>query len=105
MPNSIEIEVEPPVLSFSAIGEKKSFTVRVYGPQINMQPIISGAILWKDGVHVVRAPLAVYTVLPSVTSSYRNPSKQTKRSNLKASSPMKKSDLKGSSIYYKNGIF
>uniref|UniRef100_F6HP89 Cucumisin n=1 Tax=Vitis vinifera TaxID=29760 RepID=F6HP89_VITVI len=105
MPNSIEIEVEPPVLSFSAIGEKKSFTVRVYGPQINMQPIISGAILWTDGVHVVRAPLAVYTVLPSVTSSYRNPSKQTKRPNLKASSSMKKSDLKGSSIYYKNGIF
>ncbi|RVW72944.1 Subtilisin-like protease SBT4.2 [Vitis vinifera] len=63
MPNSLEVKVEPPVLSFSATGEKKSFSVRVDGPEITMHPIISGAILWKDGVHVVRTPLVVYTVL------------------------------------------
>ena len=86
MPNSLEVKVEPPVLSFSATGEKKSFSVRVDGPEITMHPIISGAILWKDGVHVVRTPLVVYTVLPSETFPNTSPSKRTQTSDLKGSS-------------------
>ncbi|KAJ9679181.1 hypothetical protein PVL29_021188 [Vitis rotundifolia] len=86
MPNSLEVKVEPPVLSFSATGEKKSFSVRVDGPEITMHPIISGAIPWKDGVHVVRTPLVVYTVLPSETFPNRSLSKRTQTSDLKGSS-------------------
>jgi len=64
MPTSISVLVEPSVLSFSAVGEKKSFTVKVTGPKISQQPIISGAITWKDGANVVRTPLVVYNYVP-----------------------------------------
>lgn len=92
IPSSIKVSVQPSVLSFSAIGETKSFTVKVWGPRLEQQPIISGAILWKDGFHVVRSPLVVYTVLPS-TLSYPS-----------YSMPTKKPVFKGSSLYHKNGI-
>ncbi|KAJ9706670.1 hypothetical protein PVL29_001915 [Vitis rotundifolia] len=91
MPTILNVTVEPSVISFSAIGEKKSFTVKVYGPMIWQQPIMSGAIWWTDGVHEVRSPLVVYTVLPGgAYSSY--------------SMSDKKPVFKGSSIYHKNGI-
>ncbi|RVW16298.1 Cucumisin [Vitis vinifera] len=91
VPTTLSVTVEPSVISFSAIGEKKSFTVKVYGPKISQQPIMSGAIWWTDGVHEVRSPLVVYTVLPGATySSY--------------SMSHKKPVFKGSSIYHKNGI-
>ncbi|KAA8533791.1 hypothetical protein F0562_031308 [Nyssa sinensis] len=83
MPNSIDVKVEPSVLSFSAIGDRKSFTVKVSGPQITQEPIISGSILWKDGVNVVRTPLVVYTVIPSALSSYSSPSGRTNKSAFK----------------------
>lgn len=67
MPNSIKVIVEPSVLSFSSTGEKKTFTVTVDGPKIAQQPIMSGAIMWEDGSHVVRSPLVVYNVLPGST--------------------------------------
>ncbi|KAF5729963.1 hypothetical protein HS088_TW20G00332 [Tripterygium wilfordii] len=57
MPNDISITVEPPVLPFSSIAEQKSFTVKVNGPKITQQSIMSGAILWKDGVHVGSNPM------------------------------------------------
>ena len=91
MPTSIDVTVEPSVLSFSALGEKKSFKVQVYGPNITQQPILSGTIMWNDGVHVVRSPLVVYTILPgSLYSSF--------------TMSQKKLDFKGSSMYHKNGI-
>ncbi|KAA8539861.1 hypothetical protein F0562_026553 [Nyssa sinensis] len=93
MPSPLEVKLEPSVLSFSTIGETKSFTVQVSGPEITQEPIISGAIIWKDGFHEVRTPLVVYTVLPSAISSHTSPSV-----------PTKKSTLKGSSTYRKNGI-
>ncbi|XP_058106320.1 cucumisin-like, partial [Magnolia sinica] len=64
-PSLLQVFVEPSVLSFSSKGETKSFTVKVSGGVIAQQPIISGYIAWKDGVHVVRSPLVVYTVLPN----------------------------------------
>ncbi|XP_058106317.1 cucumisin-like [Magnolia sinica] len=62
-PSSLNITVKPWTLSFSAVGEKKSFKVEVHGGVISQQAIISASIEWRDGVHVVRSPLAVYTVL------------------------------------------
>ncbi|XP_021901696.1 cucumisin-like [Carica papaya] len=92
IPTSIGVTVEPSVLSFSKVGEQKSFLVMVYGPPITQQPIISGAIMWKDGIHVVRSPLVIYTILPGSTysSSY--------------SLPHKTPNFEGLSMYHKNGI-
>ncbi|KAG6688760.1 hypothetical protein I3842_11G140700 [Carya illinoinensis] len=61
-PNSTYIQ-HPHVLSFSAIGEKKSFTMKVYGQNIAQQSIILGAVTWSDGVHAlrIRSPLVVYS--------------------------------------------
>ena len=64
-PNSLNITVEPSVLSFSAVGDKKTFIVNVKGKHITQVPIVSGSISWIDGMHMVRTPLVVYTVLPS----------------------------------------
>ncbi|CAB4271346.1 unnamed protein product [Prunus armeniaca] len=64
MPDSIKVNVEPSVLSFTDVGEKKSFRVDVNGPHITQVPIISGSITWKNGKHVVKSPLVIYNVLP-----------------------------------------
>lgn len=93
MPYSLNATVEPSVLSFSAIGEKKSLTVKVNGPKITQQPIIASSIVWKDGVHEVRMPLVVYTVLSSAFCSYNN-----------IPHCMKKFSRQGSSMYHRNRI-
>lgn len=91
MPAPVTVTIEPSVLSFSAIGEKKSFTVKVFGPNIAQQPIMSGTIVWSNGVYAVRSPVVVYTILPgSADSSF--------------SMPREKPYFKGSSFYHKNGI-
>ncbi|KAI3468816.1 hypothetical protein Pfo_025479 [Paulownia fortunei] len=59
MPALISVTVEPTVLTFSAVGETQTFMVNVTGPAISQQPIMSGAITWTDGTHVVRTPLMV----------------------------------------------
>ncbi|KAL6280245.1 hypothetical protein ACE6H2_017126 [Prunus campanulata] len=85
------VSVTPSTLSFSAVGEKKSFTVKVSGPPISQQPIVSGAVLLTDGVHVVRSPLVIYTILPG--AAYPSNSILEKRPS-----------FKGSSLYHGNGI-
>lgn len=85
---TIKVTVEPAVLSFTSLGEKKPFTVTVEGPVVVQAPIISGYILWKDGVHTVRSPLVIYTVLPAPIHGYNN----------------KGFSFEGSSMYHKNGI-
>ncbi|KAJ7960211.1 Subtilisin-like protease-like protein [Quillaja saponaria] len=65
MPKSIKVKVKPSALAFSAIGEEKSFTVKVSGSPIFQEPIVSGSITWKHEKHEVRTPLVLYTVLPS----------------------------------------
>ncbi|XP_071917270.1 cucumisin-like [Coffea arabica] len=59
-----EVTLEPSTLLFSSAGEKKSFTVKVTGPKITQQPIMSGAVVWEDGVHEVKMPLVVYNYIP-----------------------------------------
>ncbi|MFQ6627198.1 hypothetical protein Gotur_006049 [Gossypium turneri] len=68
-PPEFSISVEPEVLSFSTIGEKKSFTVKVGGGFISQQKITSGAIIWTDELeqYRVRSPVVVYNVLPGYT--------------------------------------
>ncbi|CAL2259969.1 unnamed protein product [Prunus armeniaca] len=85
------VSVTPSTLSFSAVGEKKSFTVKVSGPPISQQPIVSGAVLLTDGAHVVRSPFVIYTILPG--AAYPSNSILEKRPS-----------FKGSSLYHGNGI-
>lgn len=64
VPPLITVTVEPSVLTFSAVGETKRFTVKVSGPVIVQQPVVSGAITWSDGWRAVRTPVVVYNYFP-----------------------------------------
>ncbi|CAI9093906.1 OLC1v1029508C1 [Oldenlandia corymbosa var. corymbosa] len=64
-----KVKVEPSVLNFSSVGEKKSFTVEVTGPKISQQLIMSVHVVWTDGVHEVRTPLVVYNYIPGAPYS------------------------------------
>ncbi|KAI0496583.1 hypothetical protein KFK09_022903 [Dendrobium nobile] len=58
-PSNLKINVEPNVLSFEALLEKKSFLVKLEGDAD--ESIISGVLIWSDGTHNVRSPIVVYT--------------------------------------------
>lgn len=60
VPQGLKITVDPLVLSFNAIGEKKSFTLTVRGTV--SQTIVSASLVWSDGSHNVRSPITVYVV-------------------------------------------
>ncbi|XVE64915.1 hypothetical protein DITRI_Ditri07aG0140600 [Diplodiscus trichospermus] len=94
-PADFYINVEPQVLSFSAVGEKKSYTVKVTGGSIAQQKITSGAIIWTDNYqqYEVRSPVVVYNVLPGYT--YFPP---------QASKIQGKPTFQGPSMYNRNGI-
>ncbi|KAL6991314.1 hypothetical protein U1Q18_009431 [Sarracenia purpurea var. burkii] len=63
-PLGFSIKVSPPVLSFTRIGEKKSFTITVKAEGDTLSPIGKteykfGLLTWNDGVHNVQSPIAV----------------------------------------------
>ncbi|KAI4299491.1 hypothetical protein L6164_032949 [Bauhinia variegata] len=53
----LNFEVNPSVLSFTDMGQKKSFTATIEGT-INV-PIVSAALVWDDGSVQVRSPIVV----------------------------------------------
>ncbi|CAI9091583.1 OLC1v1026650C1 [Oldenlandia corymbosa var. corymbosa] len=55
-PPGLKIEVKPSVLSFKSLGQKKSFTVQVTATI--PKTLISGSLVWDDGVHHVRSPIS-----------------------------------------------
>lgn len=58
-PPSLRIGVDPGVLSFTRVGEKKSFLVRAEGSlenRTNNVPLLSGSITWADDIHNVKLP-------------------------------------------------
>ncbi|PKU87221.1 cucumisin-like [Dendrobium catenatum] len=59
-PSSLKINVEPNVLAFEALLEKKSFSIKIEGdaPKIT----ISAVLIWSDGTYNVRSPIVVYTI-------------------------------------------
>ncbi|KAG0450251.1 hypothetical protein HPP92_026969 [Vanilla planifolia] len=57
-PLGVEISVDPAVLSFEEVLEKKSFVVKVWGKMKNDS--VSAALVWTDGIHKVRSPIVVY---------------------------------------------
>lgn len=97
-PSYINVTVEPSVLSFAAVGETKSFTVTVTGPQITQQPIMSGAIYWYDGTYMVRTPLVVYNYIPGAPYNLDTYSQSS-------SMPGKKKTFSGSSLNNKKATF
>ncbi|KAL2326647.1 hypothetical protein Fmac_025705 [Flemingia macrophylla] len=57
-PSLLNFKVEPEVLSFSSMGQKKSFTLTIEG-RINVA-IVSSSLIWDDGTFQVRSPVVVY---------------------------------------------
>ncbi|KAK4857184.1 hypothetical protein QYF36_025445 [Acer negundo] len=57
-PQNANIKVEPAVLSFKSLNEKKSFTVTVTGSSV--KPFLSSSLVWSDGKHNVRSPIVVH---------------------------------------------
>lgn len=61
-PSLLQIQVKPSTLSFTSIGQKKSFYVIIEG-KINVE-IVSASLIWDDGSHQVRSPIVVYGDVP-----------------------------------------
>ncbi|XP_047319814.1 subtilisin-like protease SBT4.3 [Impatiens glandulifera] len=57
--NTIYVNVEPSVLSFVRLNERKKFIVTVNGQWLN-QDHISCSLVWFDGTHKVRSPILLY---------------------------------------------
>ncbi|KAK7372432.1 hypothetical protein VNO80_05810 [Phaseolus coccineus] len=57
-PSSLNIQVVPNVLTFTSVGQRLSFTLRIRGT-INAD-LISASLTWDDGTHQVRSPVVVY---------------------------------------------
>ncbi|KAE8718058.1 Cucumisin [Hibiscus syriacus] len=60
-PPGLVIQVQPSLLSFKSLGQKQSFTVTARAEVGNS--MISGALIWDDGVHQVRNPIVAYASL------------------------------------------
>ncbi|XP_047340321.1 subtilisin-like protease SBT4.3 [Impatiens glandulifera] len=57
--NGISINVEPSILSFITLNERKNFVVTVTGQWLN-QDHLSYSLVWFDGTHSVRSPIILY---------------------------------------------
>ena len=57
-PQALKINVEPSVLTFTSLGQKLSFVVKVKG-EIG-RTVVSASLVWDDGTHRVRSPIVVY---------------------------------------------
>ncbi|XP_022764505.1 cucumisin-like [Durio zibethinus] len=60
-PLGLIIQVQPSVLSFKSLGQKQSFVVTV-GAEIG-NSMISGSLVWDDGLHQVRSPIVAFASL------------------------------------------
>ncbi|XP_044483865.1 subtilisin-like protease SBT4.4 isoform X2 [Mangifera indica] len=58
--SEVRIKVVPDILSFKSINEKKSFDVIVTGKGVPLSiEILSASVVWSDGKHRVRSPIAL----------------------------------------------
>ncbi|GLT43799.1 hypothetical protein SLA2020_177300 [Shorea laevis] len=58
-PEGLTIDVEPHVLSFTSLGETKTFVVNAT-VRFTQPSTISGSLTWYDGVYQVRSPVVGY---------------------------------------------
>ncbi|BAT96244.1 hypothetical protein VIGAN_08315100, partial [Vigna angularis var. angularis] len=54
----LKVKVEPDVISFSYVGQKKSFTLVIEGT-LNVETV-SSSLIWDDGTFQVRSPIVVF---------------------------------------------
>lgn len=54
-PSGLNIQIEPDVLSFQSLGQQLSFCVTVEATL--GKTVLSGSLVWDDGVHQVRSPV------------------------------------------------
>ncbi|KAJ8764088.1 hypothetical protein K2173_004989 [Erythroxylum novogranatense] len=59
-PRGLHIQVTPSILSFSSINQKLNFVLTIEGT-VDV-PVASASLVWDDGVHQVRSPIAVHLV-------------------------------------------
>ncbi|PON53873.1 Subtilase [Trema orientale] len=57
-PAGLKITVNPSVISFTSLGEKKSYAVTVQGAVKKL--VVSASLIWDDGTYQVRSPIVVY---------------------------------------------
>ncbi|XP_052207257.1 cucumisin-like [Diospyros lotus] len=62
---ALRISVEPTVLTFTSLGQKLGFLVKVEG--VIGATRVSASLVWDDGTHQVRTPIVVYAsqILPT----------------------------------------
>jgi subtilisin family serine protease len=63
-PQGITVTVEPSVLSFTQVGQALSYTLSISGQFVKSdetdRTVLAGSIVWTDGSHQVKSPIAVY---------------------------------------------
>ncbi|KAL9348419.1 hypothetical protein Peur_059785 [Populus x canadensis] len=62
-PEGVEIQVKPTSLSFSGAAQKRSFKVVVKAKPLSGPQILSGSLVWKSKLHVVRSPIVIFKPL------------------------------------------
>ncbi|KAK1271809.1 hypothetical protein QJS04_geneDACA007671 [Acorus gramineus] len=62
LPSGVKFDLIPDTLSFKAIGESQSFTLKLEGETSEF--VVSASLVWSDGVHGVRSPIVLHA--PSV---------------------------------------
>ncbi|KAK6156175.1 hypothetical protein DH2020_010423 [Rehmannia glutinosa] len=55
VPSGLSVQVEPSTLSFKYLGERQNFAVTVTASVKDV--MLSGSLVWDDGVHQVRSPV------------------------------------------------
>ncbi|CAH2069459.1 unnamed protein product, partial [Thlaspi arvense] len=58
----IQVSVEPELLSFGSLKEKKSFVVNISGKGLKDGSVVSSSLVWSDGSHSVRSPIVAYSI-------------------------------------------
>lgn len=59
-PKGLKIQVVPSLLSFTSLGQKRTFVVTIDGAIDTT--IVSGSLVWDDGEFQVRSPIIVFDV-------------------------------------------
>ncbi|KAJ0046430.1 hypothetical protein Pint_06388 [Pistacia integerrima] len=58
----LSVQVQPCILSFKSLGEKKFFVLTVTATMAKSVDMTSGSLVWDDGVHQVRSPVVAYVL-------------------------------------------
>ena len=60
-PKSLVVRVVPETLTFSKVGEKKSFSLTVNSHGVGEEELVEGSLRWVSEKHVVRSPIVAST--------------------------------------------